>query len=243
MKSCMRLLSIVVGAGLFSLGTLSLSGCTSSTAETSNTSTPTSEKILADLAQGNADYLTGNLATLTTQSQKSVMLDQAKGQTPDTIILSCSDSRVPPEIIFNKGLGKIFVIRVAGNVIDKDQLGSIEYAIEHIGTPKVLMVLGHSKCGAVKATAEAVKAKTAIDAADNIGGILSKIKPAVDTAFKNYTGLDRLVDAAVDENVKLVAESMKLKSKIIEEATKPGGPVKLVMYRYDVSTGQVKEVK
>jgi len=103
----------------------------------------------------------------------------ATGQKPYAVILTCSDSRVPPEIIFDKGLGEIFVIRVAGNVPDPIVLGSIEYAAEHIGSPLV-MVLGHERCGAVTAAVDA-KGKPE----GNIGAIVKTIAPAVKTGEKD----------------------------------------------------------
>lgn len=232
-KICLWLASLMLVCS-----TVAMTGCSSATAD------PTKQaKAEQDLTDGNAKFLTGDFTPLTTNSSKTIMEGLAKnGQQPLTIVLSCSDSRVPPEILLNKGLGELFVIRVAGNVVDKHQLGSIEYAIEHLKSPVVLMVLGHSQCGAVKSTAEAVKTNTVINKDDNIGSILYKIKPAVDTAFKNYTGIDRLVDAAVDENVRIVAEEMKTSSKIIEEAI-TAGHVKLLLKRYDLASGKVSEVK
>lgn len=230
---------------LLAVGSLTMTGCNSSSSISSVAVAGQSEQdtVISELSQGNAEFQNGKFTTLAENSTMARVQELAKnGQKPLTIVLTCSDSRVPPEIIFNKGVGELFVIRVAGNVIDKDQLGSIEYAIEHIKSPVVLMVLGHSKCGAVKSTAEAVKSGAAIDAASNLGGILAKIKPAVDISFKNYTGLDRLVDHAVDENVKLVAEDMKVRSTIIEEAIKLGH-VKLVQYRYDIDNGKVTSVQ
>ena len=101
-----------------------------------------------------------------------------KGQKPFAIVITCSDSRVPPELLFDQGLGDIFVVRVAGNVVDPIALGSIEYGAEHLNSP-LLFILGHTKCGAVGATLEA-KGKPE----GNIGAIVKKIQPAVATAKK-----------------------------------------------------------
>jgi len=111
---------------------------------------------------------------------------------------SCSDSRVPPEIIFDKGLGEIFVVRVAGNVLDPVVLGSIEYAAEHLGSPLV-MVLGHERCGAVTAAVDA-KGKPE----GNIGAIIKNIAPAVKQAKNEYKGKDKaeLVETAINDNAK-----------------------------------------
>jgi carbonic anhydrase len=108
-----------------------------------------SDSALQKLMTGNKRYYEGNL---THPNQTKVrILEVAKGQHPFAIILGCSDSRVPPEVIFDQGIGDLFIIRVAGNIIDNNALGSIEYAVEHLGV-KLVVVLGHEKCGAVDAT-------------------------------------------------------------------------------------------
>jgi carbonic anhydrase len=158
----------------------------------------------------------------------------AKSQKPYAVILSCSDSRVPPEIIFNKGLGEIFVIRVAGNIPDPIVLGSIEYAVEHIGSPLV-MVLGHERCGAVTAAVDA-KGKPE----GNIGAIIKTITPAVKKARKEYTGKDKaqLIETAVDDNVRLVAANLIKQSSVIKHLVKEG-KVKIVTAKYDLDDGTV----
>lgn len=162
----------------------------------------------------------------------------AKGQQPYAIILTCSDSRVPPEVIFDKGLGEIFVIRVAGNVVDPIVLGSIEYAAEHLGSP-LIMVLGHERCGAVTAAVDA-KGKPE----GNLGSIMKAISPAVKQAKKVYTGTDkaRLVETASDINAKLVAESLTLRSPVIAHLVKEG-TVKIVTAKYDLDDGVVTVLK
>ncbi|MEW5802196.1 MAG: carbonic anhydrase [bacterium] len=151
-----------------------------------------------------------------------------KGQKPFAIILSCSDSRVPPEIIFDQGLGDLFVIRVAGNVVDDIALGSIEYAAEHLGTP-LIMVLGHEKCGAVTATVEGGEAP------GHIGSFTKAIKPAVEKA-KDQPG-DK-VDNTVKANVELIVEQLKVSKPILSELVKEGR-LKIVGARYDLDTGAV----
>ena len=112
----------------------------------------TADQALQKLMDGNQSNMSG---TLTNQKRSTPQVRQglAAGQKPYAVILSCADSRVPPEIIFDKGFGEIFVIRVAGNVADPVALGSIEYAVEHLGSP-LIMVLGYTKCGAVTAAVE-----------------------------------------------------------------------------------------
>jgi carbonic anhydrase len=162
----------------------------------------------------------------------------AKGQQPYAVILTCSDSRVPPEVIFDKGLGEIFVIRVAGNVVDPVVLGSIEYAAEHLGSP-LIMVLGHERCGAVTAAVDA-KGKPE----GNLGAIMKAISPAVKQAKKEYTGKDKaqLVETASDINAKLVAANLTRQSPVIMHLVKEG-KVKIVTAKYDLDDGVVTVMK
>ncbi len=130
----------------------------------------------------------------------------AAGQHPFAVILGCADSRVPPEIIFDQGLGDLFVIRVAGNILDDAILGSIEYAVEELGTSLVL-VLGHERCGAVAATVKHAEVP------GHISTLLSAIQPAVDRA-KNESG--DLLDNAVRANIRLVVEQLKSSMPVAE---------------------------
>ncbi len=233
----------LAAALVLAVGSLWLGGCSSK-----SNATTTDPDVTALLAS-NEEFVAGNLTNLTSNSKVSnaALLDQ-NGQKPKTIILSCSDSRVPPEILLNKALGEIFVIRVAGNVVDKNQLGSIEYAISKNWNAKtVLMVLGHTKCGAVHSTADEYKKDSAVvfDPNENIGSILAQIKPAVHTAattltpFKNYTSLDHLVEAAVDINITNMADALKSKSTIITNAI-TSGKVVLVKAKYELGTGKIE---
>ncbi len=111
---------------------------------------------ISKLKEGNGRYTSGNLQHPAQTTERRTEL--AKSQHPFAVILSCSDSRVPPEIVFDQGLGDLFVVRVAGNVIDDESLGSIEYAVDHLGV-RLILVLGHQSCGAVKAAKETIAAK------------------------------------------------------------------------------------
>jgi carbonic anhydrase len=161
-----------------------------------------------------------------------------KGQQPYAVILTCSDSRVPPEIIFDKGLGEIFVIRVAGNILDPVVLGSIEYAAEHLGSP-LIMVLGHERCGTITAAVDA-KGKPE----GNLGSIIKAIFPAVKQAKKEYTGKDKaqLVETAIDNNTKLVAADLTRRSSLLKQLVKEG-KVKIVTAKYDLDDGTVTLMK
>ncbi len=156
--------------------------------------------------------------------------DEVKGgQKPFAVIVGCSDSRIPPEILFDQGIGDLFVIRLAGNIVDDTALGSIEYAADHLGT-RLIVVLGHSKCGAVTATAQGGEAH------GHIGRIVQLIIPALERA-KGKPG--DLVDNAIRENALLVtaaiASSKPILSKMVEK-----GKIAVVPLYYDIDTGVVE---
>ena len=136
-----------------------------------------------------------------------------QGQNPYAIILSCSDSRVPPEHIFDESLGNIFVIRNAGNVATPEVIGSIEYALEYLDS-KVLVVMGHDKCGAVKATYEGG------NVSHNIESILKKIKPSIEKAKQKYKDKDEILVEATKKNAIAQIEDILKNSKIVREAYK-----------------------
>ncbi len=197
------------------------------------------DEALQKLMDGNKRYVESKLNTCgeTTASAREKL---AKTQKPYAIILSCSDSRVPPELIFDKSLGEIFVVRVAGNVADPVVLGSIEYAAEHLGSP-LIMVLGHERCGAVTAAVDA-KGKPE----GNIGAIVKAIAPAVKKAkaeCKECEHCDKkdkakLVECAVNENAKLVAANLTRQSTVLAHLVKEG-KVKIVAAKYDLDDGKV----
>jgi carbonic anhydrase len=196
----------------------------------------TADEALEKLMEGNKRYVENHMT-----GQKLCDLGTreslAKTQHPYAIILSCSDSRVPPEIIFDKGLGEIFVVRVAGNVADPVVLGSIEYAAEHLGSPLV-MVLGHERCGAVTAAVDA-KGK----AEGNIGKIVKTIEPAVTKAKKECKDCEKkdkgkLVETSIDENAKMIAAGLTKQSPVIKHLVKEG-KLKIVAAKYDLDDGKV----
>ncbi len=194
----------------------------------------TADEALQKLLDGNRNFLASHL-TIGDSSGPAARRAVAAGQKPYAIILSCSDSRVPPEIIFDKGLGEIFVVRVAGNIPDPVVLGSIEYAAEHFGSP-LIVVLGHKRCGAVIAS---VNAKG--HPHGNIGAIIERIAPAVKKARKDAKGATNadLVELAIDNNIKLVAKSLVNQSPVIRSLV-DGGKVKIVSAKYDLDDGRVE---
>lgn len=194
----------------------------------------TSQEALTRLKEGNLRFVSG------THKHAGVGLDAvralAAGQKPYAIILTCSDSRVSPELLFDTGLGELFVVRVAGNVADPVVLGSIEYAAEHLGTPLVV-VLGHERCGAVTA---AVESKGQGDG--NIGAIVQAIRPALKKTEEAGTvaGQDRerFVEAVADAHIALVRDSLTSQSKVLQHLV-AAGKLKIVTAKYRIERGEV----
>ncbi len=179
------------------------------------------------LMEGNRRYVSGKPVHPNQDSKKRKGL--SSGQRPFAIIVGCSDSRVPPEIIFDQGLGDLFVIRVAGNIVDDVALGSIEYAVDHLRTEHVV-VLGHSKCGAVTATVEGGNAH------GHIGDITNIIRPAVEKA-KSQQG--DIVENAIRNNIDMVIETIKSAEPIITRSIKEGR-LKIIGAYYNIETGVVE---
>ncbi len=155
------------------------------------------------------------------------------GQYPFTAILSCIDSRVPVEIVFDQGIGDVFSARVAGNIANEDLLGSIEYACKAAGS-KLIVVLGHTGCGAVKGACDDVQF-------GNLTGLLDKIKPAVDgvQGFEDRSSANAdFVQQVVEKNVALTLTNVREKSPVLKEMLDAGN-IALVGAVYDVSSGKV----
>ncbi|MDU2064491.1 MAG: carbonic anhydrase [Sporomusaceae bacterium] len=184
------------------------------------------DKALQLLTDGNSRFVA--------EQQKASNIGQArrteltKGQHPFAIIVSCSDSRVPPELVFDQGLGDLFVIRTAGEVVDDVALGSIEYAVEHVGV-HLIVVLGHEDCGAVKA------AVAGGEVPGHIGAITKAIEPAVLQAA-NQSG-DK-VSNTVKANVDLIVKKLMMTKPIISEGVSHDS-VKIAGAVYDLKTGKV----
>jgi carbonic anhydrase len=199
----------------------------------------TADEALKKLMDGNARFVESKM-TAGALCDVAAREKLAKGQKPYAIVLSCSDSRVPPELIFDQGLGEIFVVRDAGNVTDQIVLGSIEYAAEHIGSP-LIVVLGHERCGAVTATVDANG-----KGEGNIGAIVKAIAPAlkkVKAECKKHKECDRkdkakLIECVVDMNARMVAANLVKQSKVIAELVKEG-KVRIVAAKYDLDDGKV----
>jgi carbonic anhydrase len=206
------------------------------------------DEALQMLMDGNKHYV-ANALTIGSRSDTASRTTLANSQQPYAIILSCSDSRVPPEIIFDKGLGEIFVIRVAGNVSDPVILGSIEYAAEHLGT-RLIMVLGHERCGAVKA---AVEAKGKSTGSKNIDAIVKIISTSAKTAARDCEACkgnvkcaenktDEFVECLVVANAKGVADNLIRQSNILKHLAAEK-KIKIVAAKYDLDDGLVTLLK
>jgi len=161
------------------------------------------------------------------------------GQTPFAVILGCSDSRVPTEIVFDQGLGDLFVIRVAGNIVAPSQIGSIEFAAQKFGT-KLVVVLGHTSCGAVEATIDELR-RPAEKQSRNIAAIVGRIRPSVMDLLEagEVKDYDELVGKAVRENVRYSANALRHGSDIIEELI-GNGELLIVGAEYSLDTGVVE---
>ena len=189
---------------------------------------PSADKIWASLVAGNKRFVAGKPRAYSVVSLRRKL---ASGQHPNVIVLSCSDSRVSPELVFDQSLGDLFVVRTAGNVADPVDLGSIEYAVEHIQSP-VLVVLGHQKCGAVTAACSGDKMPSR-----NLDAIVDKIGPAVAQA-KTYAKPDGLIESAVKENVRRSAQDLLANSEIVREAVK-AGKLTVIEAEYHLDSGEV----
>jgi len=191
------------------------------------------DESLQKLMDGNKRYVEGKpINKDLSDSRRNDILKN--GQHPFATIVSCSDSRVPPEHIFDQGLGDIFIIRVAGNVVDSIALGSVEYGTEHVHTP-LLVLLGHSDCGAVKATLGAKEVPEG-----NIGAIVKKVMPAAKKAKKKGGSKEEVLETAIKENVMNVYADV-MKSPVIKELVHEG-KLKIVTAEYDLATGKVNMI-
>ncbi|PHS62892.1 MAG: carbonic anhydrase [Flavobacterium sp.] len=160
------------------------------------------------------------------------VLETSTGQYPFAVILSCIDSRVPAELVFDQGIGDIFSVRVAGNIVNVDVLGSMEYACKVAGS-KIVVVMGHTKCGAVNAACNHVKL-------GNITPLLEKIQPAVKAVEANVSEMnDKSIEEVAVLNVELSLDRIRKESPILADLEKEGS-IEIVGAMYNVSTGKVE---
>jgi len=192
---------------------------------------------LQRLQEGNRQFVAGNYVAHNELSPDR-RNELVAGQSPFAIILGCSDSRVPVEVIFNQGFGDLFVIRVAGNIVAPSQIGSMEFAVETFGTPLVV-VLGHSNCGAVKATLEELRRPTGSQSR-NLRSIVNRVHPAVAALLKTDLAdqPEKLMATAVRSNVCVAAGSLRHGSEILENLVQ-SGKLLVVGAEYSLETGEV----
>jgi carbonic anhydrase len=189
------------------------------------------DAIWSNLMAGNARYVAGHPKTLAIVPLRQSL---TKDQHPKVAVLTCSDSRVPPEMIFDQSLGDLFVVRSAGNIADAIGLGSLEYAVEHLGSTMVL-VMGHTGCGAVKAACSGDKMPT-----PNLQAIVDQINPAVTLAKTQAQG-DAVLDAAVRDNVDQSAKDLLAHSDVLHHMVDEG-KINLVKAVYHLDTGKVERL-
>ncbi len=193
---------------------------------------------LARLREGNTRFLSGTLSreTLLTEVRRAELVRQ---QTPFAIILGCSDSRVPAEIVFDQGLGDLFVIRVAGNIVAPSQVGSVEFAAAQFQT-RLVVVLGHSRCGAIIATLQELQ-RPSERQSPNLRSIVDRIRPSVEGLLASNAAqdFDALVGEGVRANVRTSVEHLRHGSEILERLIRDEG-LRVVGAEYSLETGAVE---
>lgn len=185
---------------------------------------------LQKLIEGNKRFAESKTEHINQSAARRTEL--AKGQKPFAVVVTCSDSRVPPEIIFDQGLGDLFVIRTAGNIVDDIGLGSIEYAVEHLGV-KLCVVLGHEKCGAVDAAVKGGRAE------GHIQNLIDAIRPVVEKEKKNKGDL---LDNSIKANVLRIVDQLNSSEPILKEFVHDQ-KLTVIGARYDLDDGIVMLLK
>jgi carbonic anhydrase len=194
----------------------------------------TATEALERLQQGNGRFVSGSSGQAGQVQRESLLA----AQEPFAIVLGCSDSRVPAELVFDQGFGDLFVIRVAGNIVAPSQVGSVEFAAERFGT-RLVVVLGHSMCGAILATIDEMGRPTEGQSA-NLRSIVDRVRPAVEMLMRTELRLDRenLVKEAVRANIRSSANHLRHGSSILEQLIQRDGLL-VVGAEYSLETGVV----
>ena len=190
--------------------------------------TESPDKIWSDLMEGNQRFVIGKMKA---QAVVPVRHSLEHSQHPKVMVLSCSDSRVPPELVFDQTLGSLFEVRTAGNIASSLGLASLEYAFDHLGS-SVLLVMGHTECGAVTAACSGEKMPTA-----NLQAMVDQIEPAVTRAKRSATG-NALIEAAIKENVHESAAYVLAHSELLRRG-KEEGKLTIIEAEYQLDTGRV----
>ncbi len=194
---------------------------------------------LQRLREGNRRYVSGE-HRLEARLSGARRLELADGQDPFAVILGCSDSRVPMEEVFDQGLGDLFVIRVAGNVIESTLTGSVEFGVEILNAPLVV-VLGHEGCGGVNATLQALEYPDEASDSPNLGAIVDRIRPSVEPLLRDpdlKADRDALIERGVRNNVRVSAEYLRNESNILKRLIRENG-LQVVGAEYYLASGEV----
>jgi carbonic anhydrase len=225
-----------VCCGAAALGTAVYSGNTYAAGKKTDL---TPQQALDVLKKGNAQFVAeGPSRPLLGRERR---LEIARGQTPIAVLVGCSDSRVPPELLLGRGLGELFIVRNAGNTVDTVAEGSIEYAVAELGVP-LIVVMGHERCGAVEAAVSVVEKQTTFP-----GSIGQMIEPIIPAVLKAKAGLEKgkssthaaLLDASVRENVSRVVTRLRQSQALLLEPLR-SGKLMVVGARYDLEEGHVE---
>jgi carbonic anhydrase len=185
----------------------------------------TKSEILQRLKTGNERFVADRLEhKLLDRTHRCALVE---GQNPDVIVLSCADSRIVPEFVFDAGIGELFVVRVAGNIANKESIASIEYAVAQLGS-QVIIVMGHESCGAVNA------AISGGDHGENLNHLLMQIQPAIDACGSNPS-----ITNVIKKNIELTANDLRERSKIIDNAVLKES-VQIIQAYYHLETGKVE---
>lgn len=193
------------------------------------------QQALERMREGNARFVTNvrSVETITTQQKRYSLV---AGQNPFAVILSCSDSRVPSELVFDCGLGDLFVVRVAGNVVAPSIVGSVEFAVESLGTTLVV-VMGHTQCGAIKATVDSLAAG-GHGLSTNLRDLVSRISPAVANLLNTGLSRDELLISAERANVRASVNQLRHSTRTFEDRI-AAGTLAIIGAEYALETGQV----
>jgi carbonic anhydrase len=197
----------------------------------------TAVEALGRLHEGNRRFV-ANRSTLSGFSSAARRVELVAGQEPFAIILGCSDSRVPAELVFDQGFGDLFVIRVAGNIVAPSQVGSVEFAASRFGTPLVV-VMGHSQCGAITATLEELQGRAATSSR-NLRSIVDRVRPSIEPLLAKHPAGDyeALVREAVRANVCASVDHLRHGSELLEKLIREDG-LMVVGAEYSLETGVV----
>lgn len=201
-------------------------------------STISASEALTRLREGNGRFM-ANVRSIDALASLSRRIDPLVQPSPIAIILGCADSRAPAETIFDQGLGDLFVIRVAGNIVAPSQIGSVEFAAQRYGT-QLVVVMGHSHCGAIAATIEGMQPNDHAPPSRNLLSITDRIAPAIAPLIHTELGKDRaaLLRAATRANVSASASHLRCGSRLLEELSLKNGLL-VVGCEYDLETGRV----